>query len=242
MPRMASRLPFLRLALLAGLGLVPVACAFPAQEASGQPGESALSGRPLNRSALGAYLAGRHAHGHHDPVTAIDFYSLALKVDPENVELLQRAFAVMTAEGRMGEAKDLGRRLLSFDSDNSIAAMLLAVEDARTGDYAAAEKRLSALPKRGLNTFVMPVMVAWARAGQNRIDSALEALAPMAGHSALAALHDFHAALINDLAGRRQAAEQAYTATLSGAAGSSLRAVQASASFFHRNGQPERAR
>lgn len=240
-----------RIGAAAVLALLPGGCVG-AADADGLPpalGEVALAAAPseglaapAGQSALGAYLAARWAHASHETGAAADFYSRALAADPENVELLQRAHMLLAAEGRLEEAVALARRLLAFDSEAAVAAMLVASRDVKEGRLAAAEERLAKLPRRGINSFMAPMMLAWTRAAQGRFDGALAALAPMSGSSPLAPLHDFHAALINDLADRRMAAEKLYDSLVAGEGPLTLRAVEAAGAFYQRIGRTEKAR
>lgn len=235
---------FRRVVLAAVLALTPSACAGQGDGWGSQPADSTQYGKalPMGASGLGNYLAALHAQSQHQGAAAADFYGQALARDPDNVELLQRAFALMTAEGRMDKAAELARRLTTYDPNATLAGMLLAVRDAKAGDFAGAERRIQALPKRGINAFIGPLVVAWARVGQNRIDEALEVLSPLANNSHLATLHDFHAGLITDLAARTTVAEEHYRNTVATPAGLTVRAVQAVGSFYQRLGRLEKAR
>lgn len=193
-----------------------------------------------SQSALGAFLAGRLAQGRGDTRTAAEYYSAALKFDPDNVELLQRAFTLMVAEGRVEEASPLADRLLAFDADAPVPLLVAGLKHAREGRFTEAEPHFAALPKRGVFSFLGPMMTAWSRAGQGRTDAALEALAPMAQINGLAAMQAFHSGLINDLADRTKAAEDNYQIALAGQL--SIRSVEAAGTFFQRNGKPERAK
>ncbi|MGE5503662.1 MAG: tetratricopeptide repeat protein [Actinomycetota bacterium] len=203
--------------------------------------EQAARNDPVpQEGALGAFLAGRFAQAHGDTRAAADFYAEALRHDPENTELLGRAFTLLIAEGRLDDAVPLAERLLSFDADAAMPAMALGVREARDGRFAAAEKYFVGLPKKGLNGFLGPLLTSWARVGQGRTDAALEALAPLANTSGLAPVYEFHAGLIDDLAGRTADAEQHYQTALAGQG--SLRAIEAAGSLFLRTGRPDRAR
>ncbi|MBC7952045.1 MAG: tetratricopeptide repeat protein [Rhodospirillaceae bacterium] len=192
------------------------------------------------RTALGAFLAGRLAQGRGDTRAAAEYYSAALKFDPDNMELLQRAFTLMVAEGRMDEASPLADRLLSFDGDAPIPLLVAGLKAAREGRFTDSETHFAALPKRGVFGFLGPMMTAWSRAGQGRTDAALEALAPLGQINGLAAMQAFHSGLINDLADRTKAAEDSYQVAL--ATQLSIRSVEAAGTFFQRNGKPERAK
>ncbi len=200
------------------------------------------SAMSLGASGAGNYLAGRFAQDQHDLDKAPDYLLRALAGDPENAELLQRAYLALAVDGRLDQAAEIARRLLQFDDEASIAAILVAEQAAKAGRWSDAEQVMSSLPRRGLGSFMAPLVVAWSKVGEGKIDAALEALAPLAQNSSFAALHDFHAALINDLADRPKAAEQYYLVTLAGNGGLTLRTAEAAISFYNRTGQPEKAR
>lgn len=207
------------------------------------PTDGALIGRPMsaNGSGAGNYLAGRFAQDQSDLGEASKYLQRALAEDPENSELLQRTYLSMAAAGQLKAAGAVAQRLLTYDGEASVAALMVAEQQAKDGNWKAVEATVSGLPKRGLNTFMMPLVIGWAKVGQGNFDAALEAIAPLAQNSNYAALHDFHAALINDLADRRKAAEQYYRSTLAGTGGSTLRTTEAAMAFFRRIGQPEKA-
>ena len=207
--------------------------------ALGDSGVRRISKVDVGSSSAGNYLAGRFALDRHDLGVASDYLLKAIESDPENNELLQRALLSLAADGRMDEASDVARRILQYDSESPLAAILLAGQDAKHERWQAVEERINKLPKRGINSFMGPLIVAWARVGRNDIDGALEALAPLSKNSAFAALHDFHVALIADLAGRNDMADEYYRATLSGGAGLSLRTLEAASAFYRRMGHQE---
>ncbi len=194
---------------------------------------------PSGRSALGAFLAGRLAQGRGDSRAAADYYAAAIKFDPDNVDLLQRAFTLMVAEGRMDEAAPLAERLLALDGDAPVPLLVAGLKDARDGRFAEAEARFALIPKRGVFGFLGPMLTAWSRAGQGQTDAALEALSPLAAVNGLAAMQAFHAGLINDLADRGKAAEESYQVALAGQL--SVRSVEAAGTFYQRTGKADRA-
>lgn len=226
-----------QVAVLALGSVLAAACTpHPGSDAAQAPPKEGAGGR----SALGAFLAGRLAQGSGDSRAAAEYYAAALKYDPDNVELLQRAFTLLVTEGRMDEAGPLADRLLAFDSDAPIPLLVVGLKDARDGRYAQAETRFAALPKRGVFGFLAPLMSAWAKAGAGQTDLAIEALAPLAAVQGLGPMRAFHAGLISDMAGRDQAAEDNYRLALDGSL--AIRSVEAAGAFFQRSGRPERAK
>jgi tetratricopeptide (TPR) repeat protein len=239
-PRYKSALS--RVLMAAVLVVLPTGCAPGQGLLADIPEDSTVVGGALTPgSGLGAYLAARHAHAQRDNRAAADFYNAALRRDPDNTELLQSAFALMAAEGRMTEAGALAQRLVTYDPNASIAALLLSAEDGKAGDFESVDRRIAGLPKRGINAFVGPLIAAWAKVGQGKTDEAIQVLAPLSNNSHLATLHDFHAGLILDLAGRNDAAAEAYKSTLASPTGLTLRAVLAIGGFYQRQGKLDQA-
>lgn len=232
------------------LRVLALAAVFPAALAScagGMGGDGAAQGGGVRHSSMvtrpsasGAYLAGRFAQSHNDPQAASLFLLEALKADPGSVELLQRSSMALAVDGHLPEAALLSRQLLRFDPEAALAAMLAAEQAARSGNWTEAENLVAKLPRRGITTAIVPLIVAWSRVGQGRTDAALEALDPLARHSSYALLHDFHAALINDLADRTKAATEDYQGTMAGDARRPLRSVEAALSFYRRSNQADK--
>src|SRR4029453_12446194 len=63
-------------------------------------------------SPSGSYLAARQAGEQRDATAASAYYRAALKADPKNPELLERAFLSVLTEGDVEEAVKLADRLL----------------------------------------------------------------------------------------------------------------------------------
>jgi tetratricopeptide (TPR) repeat protein len=205
-----------------------------------EDGTGADDGLPF-RSAFGDFLAGRLAQTSGDIRAAAEYYTAALDHDPDNQELMQRAFTLMVAEGRLDAAMPLADRLVALDSDSPVPQMVLGVRAAQAGHFDEAERHFAALPKRGVNAFLGPLLTAWSQAGQSRTDESLATLAVLTRTAPLKALHGFHSGLINDLADRAPAAGAGYEIALA-AAQINIRAVEAAGSFYQRNGNPDRAR
>jgi tetratricopeptide (TPR) repeat protein len=190
---------------------------------------------------FGQYLAGRQAQAAADVGAAADFYSAALAADPTNVTLARRAYFFLLAAGRMDDGLRLAQRTLDLDPRSTVAPLVLAAGASARQDFAGAEAILSTVDLRGLNSFMVPLMRAWTLAGEERIDDALAALAPMGKHRQFAQMHDFHRGLILDLAGRNAEAWAAYRKTLEDKTPLSLRTAEVVANFLRRQGRSDEA-
>src|ERR1700680_2156654 len=69
----------------------------------------------------GSYLADRHARVAN---SAAAFYRSALRTDPKNNELLDRAFISSLADGDIDEAVKLADRILTLDKSNRVARLV----------------------------------------------------------------------------------------------------------------------
>ncbi|MGC2856184.1 tetratricopeptide repeat protein [Novispirillum sp. DQ9] len=208
-------------------------------ELGGMPAATPRKGTAADGSGLGlgSYLAGRHAQDVSDTSAAADNYLEALKADPGNVALARRAYFFLLAEGRYDRALELAARVLDLDADASVAPLVLAVGAAARDDFAAAWPYVADLEPQGLNSFLVPLLQGWILAGQGRTEDALAALAPMADSPQLDQLHQFHAGLVLDLAGRPDDAMPLYDAAVAPDNPLTLRTVEVVAAFLRRQGR-----
>ncbi|MCB4824158.1 tetratricopeptide repeat protein [Roseicella aerolata] len=223
--------PSQRLALLAAALLS--ACA--ASGAPGDRGPRSANGTPIT-GAFGAYLAGRFASAETDTEVAADQLLTALKADPDQPELLNRAFLAALLDGR-GEAQRLARRL----PDNPAANLLLAGADMQAGRWDRAEQRVRAMARTGPVQVLQPTLLAWVQFGRGQPDQALATLRPLAEANRLRALNALHAALIADIAGRPREAERFARMALADQPQPPWRLAVLSASVLNRAGKPAEA-
>ena len=234
----ASRRLARALAIL-GLVLVPGACVSPSASLDPPPAGMA----PPTGTLSGNYLAGRQAQREHDLGRAADFVDAALKQDPENLQLLRRAFLLNLIEGRMDQALTSARELIRRQPENSHQAhILLGIDALRRGAYDEARKELSGLPATGVAGLLGPLLNAWVEAGAGNTDAALNALSVLSHRDGLKTMHDMHAAAINDLGGRAQAARTLYAGLAEKQGGQSLRVTILRGNLLERMGKPEAAR
>ncbi len=187
--------PSWRVALLAATLLS--ACAAGSDRGPRSPSGQAVTG------VFGNYLVGRHATAETDTRVAADSMLAALRVDPDNPEILARAFLATLLDGR-SDALRLARRL----PENPSAALLLAGADAQAGRWERAEQRLRQLGRAGPIQVLQPTLLAWVQFGRGQTDAALTTLRPLVEGNRMRAVNALHAALIADIANRPRDAER----------------------------------
>jgi tetratricopeptide (TPR) repeat protein len=223
------------LCLAIGLAASTVAgCATLAQSGSDRP--------ETGKSAFGNYLAGRFARSMRDTAAAAAFFKQALAEDPDNPALLRRAFLQLVADGQMREAVDLAKRVLKSDPSDAIAHLVLAAEAMRERRYGAAASQMDDAPKSGFSSLIGPLVAAWAQVGLGDADAALKRLESIAENAAFAPFYRYHVALLEETAGRDEAADAAYRELLERASAGTLRVVEAYGRFLERRKRAPEAR
>jgi tetratricopeptide (TPR) repeat protein len=192
-------------------------------------------------SVFGNYLAGRFAENEADLGFAANMMERVLEENPSDKEILRRAFVLNLGAGNGKRAAELGERLLKLGSTVTSASLLLAGRDLKAGKLDAALKRADELVDNGLSRFSKPLARAWILAAKKQYDEALKALEPLAAEKGFAAMHGMHAGLIEELAGRMDAAEQRYRKLIEDPKEASARVIRVLASALQRNGKKAEA-
>lgn len=207
--------------------------------AAGSPGgPAAAQGRaPADPpGAFGPYLAGRFAQSEADTRAAADRLLEALRRDPEQTEIVARAFVASVLDGRP-EALRLARRM----PDNQVASLLLVGAEAQAGRWDATEHRIRALPRQGPSALLGPLLLAWAQQGKGQTDQAIATLRPLAEGGRLRGIHALHLALVADLGGRGAEAERYARMALAETPDPSLRLLQLAGGILARSGREAEA-
>ena len=199
------------------------------------------SGYRLSRSPYGHYLAGRHADRQRDLSLAADFMLRALELDPDNLQILARAFALAAGDGRDVEAVDLAKRLVQVRPDHATARLVLTVDSMLRGDYPEAEAQIAAMPSEGLAQVVSSIAGAWVALGDGNKQQALERIGALAQVNGFEAVYHLQMALLLDAAGETAAAEADYDRAREASGRPWLRLAVLSGNAYERLGHPEKA-
>jgi Flp pilus assembly protein TadD len=97
------------------------------------------------------------------------------------------------------------------------------------------------MPESGLARFSKPIARAWILASMERYDDALTALEPLAAEKGFTTMHGMHAGLIEELAGRDEAAAKRYAGLISNPKEASARVIRVMAGNLQRIGKTDEA-
>jgi len=193
-----------------------------------------------NTSASGSYLAARHAGQQRDAASAAAYYRAALKRDPNNAELLDRAFLSFLVDGDVDEAVKFAERVAQADKNDRVARLVLGVNALKRKQYGSAKRDLAQSIRGPITDLTASLLSAWSTFATNDSKGAVAAIDHLAGPDWYAIFKDLHAGLIYDLAGNQKEAgkrlERAHKLD-----STALRVVQAYGSWLSRNRSPKEA-
>src|SRR5437763_3724829 len=182
----------------------------------------------------GSYLAARHASVERDANSASAFYLSALRTDPKNNELLDRAFISSVADGNIDEAVKLAERILSVDKTNRVARLVVGVQDLKLKKYTAAQTNINQSVRGPITDLVATLLSGWAAYGAGDTKSAVANIDKLTGPEWYPIFKDLHSGMILELAGKEKEAgvrlERAYKLD-----DSALRVTDAYARWASRN-------
>jgi tetratricopeptide (TPR) repeat protein len=187
----------------------------------------------VGESPAGNYLAASVAVVEHDTVAAATFFREALRHDPRNPNLLERAFVSAVSNGNMQDAFSLADRLLQKDPKNSLARLVLGVKAIKAKRFDAARAEFAAAGGGQQHDVTSTLLTAWTYAGSHDTHRALSLVDRLHGDN-LAVFRNYHAALIADAANDQLIASKRIKAAYAGDK-NTLRLVDAYARYAARH-------
>jgi tetratricopeptide (TPR) repeat protein len=190
--------------------------------------------------ASGSYLAARHAGIQRDAGMAATFYRNALKHDPKNNELLDRAFLSLLVDGDIDEAFRFAERILQRDKNDRVARLVAGTRALKQKQYATARINLMQSVRGPITDLTATLLSSWAMAGAGDVKNAVATIDRLSGPDWYAIFKDLHSGMILDMTGHAKDAgkrlEKAYKLD-----SSALRVVEAYGSWLSRHKSPKDA-
>jgi len=194
----------------------------------------------VSDSPAGNYLSARVAEAEHDSFAASTFARETLRADPNNLELIERAFVATLLNGDMPECFALAQKVVARDQKNGTARLALAVRDIRGRNFTGARKQLAGSSNLRQRDLTATLLEAWTHVGSGDLKRGL-AMVDTLGESNLAVFRDFHAGLMLEVAGNLNEAGKRFAAAYAGDQ-NTLRLVDAYARNLSRQGKSEEAK
>ncbi len=160
-------------------------------------------------SSSGNFLAALVADASRDARAAAHYFREALREDPRNPELLERAFVASVQDGSFNEAFRLAERVLQRDPNNALALLTLGVRALRNRQFITARSHFQKAGGRGRNADLSAALLtAWTYVGNGNLKQALETVDRFS-EPQLAVYRLFYGGLMADVGNdRREAAKR----------------------------------
>jgi tetratricopeptide (TPR) repeat protein len=243
-PRLIGALPVISLSFarcVAGTALAAFLIASPFELAAAQASGTQATGLQgptaqdlAGLTVSGSYLAARHAGRERDAAVEAAYYRAALRRDPKNGELLDRAFLSLVVGGDIDEAVKLAERVAQSDKTDRVSRLVIGVNEIKRKQYPAARKDLGQSVRGPITDLTATLLSAWSMAGAGDTKGAIAAIDKLSGPDWYAIFKELHAGMIYDFANNEVEAgkrfERAYKLD-----SSALRVVEAYGSWLSRN-------
>lgn len=193
----------------------------------------------VSESPAGNYLAALIAGADHDTTAAATFFREALRFDPRNPQLLERAFVAALSNGNMLDAFTLADRLVARDPSNGLAHLALGIKAMKNKQYAWARAQFSRGGPGQQRDVTATLLTAWSWAGSGDERKAIDAVERLKEDN-FAVFRNFHAGLIAQMMGDKVEAGRRLKAAYEGDKGT-LRLVDAYGRYLSRTGDKDGA-
>ena len=192
------QLPHLKTLRRALAGGALFACAALALPAIARESQAIATPFEVGESPAGNYLAALVAGAERDTTAASTYFQEALRFDPRNAQLIERAFVAALSNGNMPDAFRLAERLLVREPTNSLAQLTLGVRALKNKQYSAARGFFAKSTSTRERDITATLLTAWSYAGANDGKRALELVDKLPGDN-FSVFRDYHAGLIADV-------------------------------------------
>ncbi|MET0368002.1 MAG: tetratricopeptide repeat protein [Methylobacterium sp.] len=212
MTHLRARRTVSALALLLATGLPHGANAAQPKETASVPSGDYEPAESLEGNFLSAYIAGAA----RDTTAAATFYREAVRADPRNAELVERAFISLLADGALPDAFRTAEKLVARDPTNGLANLSLGVRQIKASQWAAARQNFSRSGRGAATDLTATLLTAWSYAGAGDSKRALDTVAKLRGERYYNTFRDYHAGLIAAVTGDDKEAEARLKAAYDG--------------------------
>ncbi len=193
----------------------------------------------VGESPAGNYLAAIVAGSERDTIAAATFFREALRFDPRNKELIERAFVAAVSNGNMQEAFSLADRLLARDPNNGLAHLALGVKAVKARQFVTARAHFARGTTSQPRDLTATLLTAWAYEGTGETKKALDLVDKLRDEN-FGVFRDYHKALIADVGNDAAEASKSFKAAYD-ADKNTLRLVDSYARFISRHGDRDGA-
>ncbi|MFK5978603.1 MAG: tetratricopeptide repeat protein [Rhizobiaceae bacterium] len=149
-----------------------------------------------NASLAGSFLAAQIAGRDNDDSAAVAFYSRAVSLDPENVELKRNLFVALMANGKISDAIAIADAVQGGGNPVFLAKIALGVEALRKRSWTKVPLALADIRGNDLNKLTAGIIKSWALIGAGDLKGAIANAEEIKGPDWLTLVRDYHMGLM----------------------------------------------
>ena len=166
-------------------------------------------------SHAGSYLSAIHAEKKFDFVSASQFYSNGLRIEPTNQKLLLGAIRSNISSGKFVKAKLYSKNLVKIGSDTPISSLMILADEIKNENFKKA-KSLLEKPDQ-FNFFLKAILTGWVEIGSGNIEKGLDYFENSENAKRLGYISQNHLGLALALVGNFEKADLILSNTSNGA-------------------------
>jgi len=140
----------------------------------------------------GSYLAARHASVERDASSAATFYRSALRTDPKNNELMDRAFIRRSPMAIFDEAVKLADRILTIDKSNRVARLVVGRARSEAEEIRHRQININQSIRGPITDLVATLLSGWASYGAGDTKAAVANIDKLTGPEWYPIFKDLH--------------------------------------------------
>ena len=195
-----------RAALTCGCAII-VALGSLAAPAAARTSRAVATPFEVGDTLSGSWLAAINAGAQNDTLAASTYFREALRHDPDNKLVLERAFVATLANGDMADALRIAEKLIRKDRSHSLARMALAISAIKRRHFITARTHFSRSKNARRNDLTGILITAWTWQGSRNIKRALATLDRLSNPT-MKVFSDYHGALIANASKDKDEAEK----------------------------------
>jgi tetratricopeptide (TPR) repeat protein len=168
--------------------------------------DRAISSGNFSDAELGALHLSRAQYWalEHSAEKAYADYSSALQIQPDDAEILDRAFTSAVAAGKVDEASALATRILARNKSYPVAHLVLGVHALKASNYTDAQAHIRQSARGPVTDLVATLLSAWTSEGAGDSKAAIATIDKLGSAPGYAIFKDLHAGLILELSGKER--------------------------------------
>ena len=201
--------------------------------------QSQVLAKDWKPNQVGSFLSSKIARSITDIDNAAYYAQYSYNQNTASSGLGIMAIEALLANGQVKEAIPIGIKISKDVPEITLAQYVKVLDNLNSGNINQALDILLKISPKGIDTYILPILQAWAAAESNKQIDGLKIIKNQAERGVLEPLYDYHSALINEFTGDNEAAKINYSNIVNKSNNANAQVYLAAALFFNKNKNKE---